>query len=97
MPADPSDLRHHRCICFATRNVPNGYPRRFKQGHEEIEMTLSGRVLVNGMDEKANVLIIADHSQAFGFEMLSVLLQINLTAIADGEYMPSLHLLLAKD
>ncbi|NER78136.1 MAG: LysR family transcriptional regulator [Leptolyngbya sp. SIO1D8] len=47
VPETPFDLLDHRCLCFATGSAPAGYPWRFKQDQEEIEIIIPGRVLVN--------------------------------------------------
>ena len=47
MPETPTDLLHHRCICFSTGSAPTGYPWRFQKGQEWIEMDIPGRLLVN--------------------------------------------------
>jgi len=46
-PQIPTDLMHHRCICFSTGSAPTGHPWRFKQNHDWFELEIPGRVLAN--------------------------------------------------
>jgi hypothetical protein len=47
------------------------------------------------MEEKPNIVMIADHPDVLRLEMPSLSLQVNFAAVADSEHMTPRHLLLA--